>query len=450
MLVMIVLKCKELNMKIYKTNDFNIVYLHLLKDLLNRPMYKITNRKGETLHEITNFNLVLSNLDNCYCFCRNLNLHYLIGETLFYLKGENKLKNIENYSKFWKSISDDGETLNSCYGYYIFKQVIANNGNQFGYCIEQLVKNPDSKKAVITIYSAENHSKETKDNPCTMFLQFYIRENKLYLKTHMRSNDIWFGLPYDLPFFVMLQKAMLFKLNSCFSNEKLTLGDYVHSSNSLHLYERNFEEVKEIIKNPFACINMPVYTTNSINNLENLIDFESSLSNHYLENLGFLKTSFHDLNDPYLNYCRNVLVNFSIFKALSKYANEYATCLKKKVASAFYSVNGGFIVAGYCGRPEVMGPCKECVRKTEEFFQDGCNSIHSEERAILTLAKEGGSVNLLKNSTCYLTHAPCDQCLKFMIEVGVKKVIFKEAYKTHFARYKGIIEIEDGFGRKYA
>ena len=76
--------------------------------------------------------------------------------------------------------------------------------NQYNYCIEQLLTNPNSKKAVMTIYNGEEHSYETKDNPCTMSMQFIIRENKLHMTTIMRSNDIYFGLPYDLPFFTFI------------------------------------------------------------------------------------------------------------------------------------------------------------------------------------------------------------------------------------------------------
>jgi thymidylate synthase len=427
-------------MKIYKTDDFNTLYLKILKDLLLRPMFKITNRKGELLHEITNFNLVLTNLDNCYCFCRNLNLHYLIGETIFYIKGENKLYNIEYYSKFWKKLADDGENLNSCYGYYIWKQPLINCQNQFEYCKKQLEKNSDSKKAVITIYDAASHSKETKDNPCTMFLQFYIRENKLYLKTQMRSNDIWFGLPYDLPFFVLLQKTMYFDLK--FTYRDLELGDYTHSSNSLHAYERNFDEIKEVIKKPHTSIEVPTFTKDSHNYFINLIIFEQKLKN---------KEPVVVLNEEeplFIKFFKKILYNFKVFEQLEIYAKENSTCLKKQVACVFINNDLQIITKGYSGRPEKMGKCKECVRKSETFFQDGCNSLHSEERAIIDLAKFD-SIWELQNSTCYLTHAPCDQCLKFLIEVGVKKVIFKEAYKTHFERYSGFIEIEDGFGRKY-
>ena len=431
-------------MKIYNSTDFNKTYLDILKDLMNKPMYKVTNRKGETLHEITNFNLVLSDLNKCYCFCRNLNLHYLIGELLFYLKGENKLENIEYYSKFWKRISDDEINLNSCYGYYIWKQPLNHiKVNQYRYCLHQLLRNKESKKAVITIYSAVHHSKETKDNPCTMFLQFYIRENKLYLKTHMRSNDIWFGLPYDLPFFVMLQKMMYIDLKNQTIYDNLELGDYIHSSNSLHLYEKDFKAVSDVIKKPYKEILLPEFTQISYSQLNSLIDFENVLKDNC-----FINPTLYN-EDYFIKFFKKILLNFKMFNELKNYAEEKSTCLKKKVACYFLNSDLNVITKGYNGRPNIMVGCTECVAKKEEFFHDTCNSLHAEERAILELSKQGYNVYKLKNTTCYLTHAPCDQCLKFMIELGVKKVIFKEPYKTHYERYKGLIEIEDGFGRKY-
>ena len=90
-------------------------------------------------------------------------------------------------------MSDDGITVNSNYGYCIKSKY---GFDQWEYIKSMLSKNPESRQAVIHIKTADNT--ESKDVNCTVCLQFIIRDNKLYMTTYMRSNDIWLGFPYDV------------------------------------------------------------------------------------------------------------------------------------------------------------------------------------------------------------------------------------------------------------
>jgi thymidylate synthase len=104
-------------------------------------------------------------------------------------------------------------------------------------CENILRDNPNSRQAIIHIKPARNIIDEpTKDLPCTVSLQFFIRNNQLYLTTYMRSNDIWMGFPYDVFQFTCLQIYLAMRLN-------VNLGTYTHITGSLHLYKRNVKEV---------------------------------------------------------------------------------------------------------------------------------------------------------------------------------------------------------------
>jgi thymidylate synthase len=162
---------------------------------------------------------------------RNMSVKYALGELLWYMSGSNQLKSIVPYSKAWDGLSDDGETVNSAYGYRIRERF---GFNQWDYVREMLTKDPLSRQAVIHIKDASR--KQTKDTPCTMSLQFLIREGRLYMTTIMRSNDIWLGFPYDVFSFTALQVIMAMELG-------VEVGEYTHIAGSLHLYERNW--VKE-------------------------------------------------------------------------------------------------------------------------------------------------------------------------------------------------------------
>ena len=160
---------------------------------------------------------------------RKLSHKYAIGELLWYLSGSNKLDAIANYSKAWNKLSDDGETVNSAYGYRIFEKF---GFDQWEYVKGLLKADHNSRQAVIHI--KEPNPEKTKDLPCTVALQYFIRDGKLYATTYMRSNDIWLGFPYDVFTFTCLQIKMAFELG-------VGIGSYTHIAGSLHLYSRNVQ-----------------------------------------------------------------------------------------------------------------------------------------------------------------------------------------------------------------
>ena len=158
---------------------------------------------------------------------RKLSMRYAVGEFLWYLSGSNKLKEISKYTKNWERFSDDGENLNSCYGWCIKHKF---GFDQYEYVKELLKKDRNTRQAVIHIKEPSN--KSSKDINCTVCLQFFIRENKLYLTTYMRSCDLWYGFPYDVFNFCNLQVLLSMELG-------VELGTYTHICGSLHLYERD-------------------------------------------------------------------------------------------------------------------------------------------------------------------------------------------------------------------
>lgn len=180
---------------------------------------------GEILNAITTIenpkdNLVTSPI-------RDLSYKYAVGELLWYLSGSNRLSAISQYSKAWGKLSDDGETVNSAYGYRIFEKF---GFDQWEHVKSLLMADSNSRQAVIHI--KEPNPQKTKDLPCTVSLQYFIRDGKLYATTYMRSNDIWLGFPYDVFTFTCLQIKLAFELG-------VGIGTYTHVAGSLHLYERN-------------------------------------------------------------------------------------------------------------------------------------------------------------------------------------------------------------------
>lgn len=54
-------------------------------------------------------------------------------------------------------------------------------------------------------------------------------------------------------------------------------------------------------------------------------------------------------------------------------------------------------------------------------------TIHAEMNALLYCAKEGISV---KNCKCYVTHFPCLNCTKALLQAGIKEIYYLNAYRV--------------------
>jgi len=164
---------------------------------------------------------------------RKMPMRYALGELAWYLSGSNRVSDIEKYAQKWVEISDDGVTNNSAYGYRIHTKF---GFDQWEYIKQLIQKDPNTRQAVIHIKDADN--KPTKDTPCTVYLQFFLRDGKLSLSVHMRSNDIWMGVPYDMFSFCFLQVKMAMELG-------VEVGTYTHYAGSLHMYQRDYISAKK-------------------------------------------------------------------------------------------------------------------------------------------------------------------------------------------------------------
>ena len=100
-----------------------------------------------------------------------------------------------------------------------------------------------------------------------MYLNFFIRNNKLNMKVQMRSNDIFYGLTFDAPFFGFVHQHMRLWLLETYPN--LELGTYYHCADNIHFYERHFELADKIESETNFTMNIsePLFTINNGNML---------------------------------------------------------------------------------------------------------------------------------------------------------------------------------------
>jgi len=165
---------------------------------------------------------------------RPFNWKYFAGELAWYLHRDNSIAYINDYSKFWSKLTNPGtDEINSNYGSLVITD------EQFGWVIESLKKDINSRQAIMFFNQPKFQFEGNKDFVCTMYANFFIRKNKLHMKVQMRSNDIFFGLTFDAPFFSFLMQSVYLILKDEYPD--LELGSYFHFADNLHFYERHFE-----------------------------------------------------------------------------------------------------------------------------------------------------------------------------------------------------------------
>ena len=103
---------------------------------------------------------------------------------------------------------------------------------QIPFVVEELRRNPFSRRAVIDIRDWEKDS-QSEDPACLQHIQYFIRDNELHCKVLFRSNDACKATFMNAFALIMLQKRIADELG-------IEVGTYTHRANSFHCYEKDF------------------------------------------------------------------------------------------------------------------------------------------------------------------------------------------------------------------
>ncbi len=181
---------------------------------------------------------------------------YGVAEWLWYLSQDRNVKNIGKLASIWQRIANDKNEVESNYGFWIHGLLSTKTGkNQWDWVVEELLNDRDPRRASITINQSHHKGQNNADYPCTQYIHFFIRDNRLHLGVHMRSNDAVFGFCNDVFTFCMYHQMMLNELNTFIAangdieKERIELGHYYHSAGSFHVYETHFNMMDKIVQN---------------------------------------------------------------------------------------------------------------------------------------------------------------------------------------------------------
>lgn len=206
---------------------------------------------------------------------RKINIAFGFAEWFAILYGIDSIKFFEMFVSDYGKYSTDGEHLDGAYGsrivyeHYDPKTAYAETRNQIEAVTSRLDSDRDSRQAVISIYGSEDlYGAGGKNTPCTLSLQFILRNSVLHCITTMRSNDIIRGFTYDLLVFSLIQELIATRLG-------VGLGEYVHNVGSLHMYDTDMAMVETFGKSPrwpFKMNTMPAISLETIRSFRPVID----------------------------------------------------------------------------------------------------------------------------------------------------------------------------------
>ena len=141
----------------------------------------------------------------------------------------------------WKAVATKDGYINSNYGWCIWSD---ENHNQYTNVLDELKKNPDSRRANMIYTRPTMHSDYNRngmsDFMCTNNVQYLIRNGELNALVYMRSNDAVFGYKNDWAW----QKHVL---DSLCNELNVPAGQIYWNVSSLHIYERHFDLLKDAI-----------------------------------------------------------------------------------------------------------------------------------------------------------------------------------------------------------
>ena len=240
-------------------------YLTLLQHILDHGTDK-TDRTGTGTRSIFGYQL---RYDLAKGFplvtTKKIHLKSIIHELLWFLKGDTNIAYLnDNGVSIWNEWADEKGDLGPVYGAQWRSWRGADNKivDQFAEVIEQIKKNPDSRRLIVSAWNAAEIPNMALA-PCHAMFQFYVADGKLSLQLYQRSADVFLGVPFNIASYALLTMMVA---QVC----GLEAGDYVHSFGDVHIYNNHFEQVKrQLSRDPRP---LPVMKINP--EVNNIFDFK--------------------------------------------------------------------------------------------------------------------------------------------------------------------------------
>jgi len=201
------------------------------------------------------------------CKHRPLRLAYCFGLFLWSLAASNRVDWLSYYNPLAKLYSDDEVYLCGAFGKRLldFDDTI----NQLESITSRLTVDPNSRRTVAAIITPEDNIKNSREYPCGIAVQYFLRDGFLHSITYMRAQSAMIVLPYDVFLFMTLQCYIASKMN-------VKVGYYKHIAGTFHIYESEKELAAKILAEGVIPVSLG-RMTNKKNDWDKLYELEKDI-----------------------------------------------------------------------------------------------------------------------------------------------------------------------------
>ena len=213
-------------------------YLDLVKLVLENGVRKTSRTGVDTISYFGAFYRVDLSEGFPLLTTKRMEWKSLLHEVLWYLSGENHIRNLREKTKIWDAWADENGNLDTAYGYYWRHFPSAQkdkSGNwvvtevdQIKYVIDEIKRNPNSRRLVVNAWEPGN-AISSKLPPCHYTFTFNVSDSKLNCHLTQRSGDIALGIPFNLAAYSLLTQIIA-------QETGLGLGYFAHTIVDAHVY----------------------------------------------------------------------------------------------------------------------------------------------------------------------------------------------------------------------
>lgn len=222
--------------------DTNSIWKKCISDVMAKGTE--SSPRGKRISELLGYSYSIQMQSSVITLAsRKMNYGFMLAEAAWIVSGSNWLDDITPYMKRYSDFSDDGIMLHGAYGPKVVDQLM--------YVVNCIENDIDTRQAVINIWREKPGI--SKDIPCTLNMQFLVRNDRLHCVTNMRSQDAVLGMSYDVFTFSMVANMVRILL----ANRGINVGLGVLHVNvgSFHIYQEHFGNIIEWIERDDLVLN---------------------------------------------------------------------------------------------------------------------------------------------------------------------------------------------------
>lgn len=185
---------------------------------------------------------------------KKLHLRSIIHELLWFLKGDNNIKYLnDNKVTIWDEWADENGDLGPVYGvqWRSWKGADGKTHDQIKSLIDGLKNNPDSRRHIVNAWNVAEVENMALP-PCHTMFQFYVANNKLSCQLYQRSADVFLGVPFNIASYALLTMMVA---QVCGYEP----GEFVHTFGDAHIYSNHIDQCNlQLSRTPYELPTMKI------------------------------------------------------------------------------------------------------------------------------------------------------------------------------------------------